>query len=515
MSAAPDLAARVAAVRSTTVAACAGLDPEDMVVQSMPDASPVKWHLAHTTWFFETFVLVRVPGFRPRDERWGHLFNSYYVAAGSRHARPERGLLTRPTVKEVLDWRRTVDDQLQALLASPLGREPETLAVAELGLQHEQQHQELILTDLQHALSRNPLEVAYRPIPPDPDGPTGTPPIRWVDHPGSRVRIGHAGGGFAFDNEGPAHDVLLGPYALASRPVTAGEYLAFIEDRGYERPELWLWEGYQFAHGAGWRAPLYWELRDGRWTRFTLHGRIPVDPGAAVAHVSYFEADAYARWAGARLPTEVEWEAAAASTPVRGQFVEDGWLVPRAAGPSAPLFGGAWAWTSSAYAAYPGYRPPSGALGEYNGKFMVNQWVLRGGSCLSPASHLRATYRNFWHPQDRFQVTGIRLARDSHEGIPTWRGTTESTPARRPADPAAPTASPATARDGGSTSVAVPGAATSAAATRRPASTRHATSRGRATPSSRASSRARAGSGRMPSRRRSRASRSRRRLTIP
>jgi len=411
MSAPSELATRIAEVRSFTEGLCATLDPEDMVVQSMPDASPVKWHLAHTTWFFETFLLApRVPGFRPRDPRWTHLFNSYYVAAGSRHARAERGLLTRPTVKEVLAWRHAVNDQVHGFLASPPGHDPEALAMAELGLHHEQQHQELLLTDLQHALSRNPLEVVYRPVP--EEGPTEVPPLRWVDHPGSRVRLGHEGDGFAFDNEGPAHDVLLRPFSLASRPVTAGEYVDFIRDRGYERPELWLWEGFHAAQAEGWRAALYWSHEDGRWTRFTLHGRIPVDPGAPVCHVSYYEADAYARWAGARLPTEAEWEAVAASSPVRGQFVEDGWLVPRATGPSAPIFGGAWAWTASAHSPYPGYRPARGAIGEYNGKFMVNQLVLRGGSCLSPRSHLRATYRNFWHPRDRFQMTGILLARD-------------------------------------------------------------------------------------------------------
>jgi ergothioneine biosynthesis protein EgtB len=409
----PDLATRIAEVRSFTVGLCATLDPEDMVVQSMPDASPVKWHLAHTTWFFETFLLApRLPGYEPHDARWGRLFNSYYVAAGPRHPRPERGLLTRPTVKEVLAWRRAVDDRLRDFLASERGRDPEARAVAELGLHHEQQHQELLLTDLQHALSRNPLEVAYRPAP--DEEPTGVPPLRWVDHPGGRVRLGHEGPGFSFDNEGPAHDVLLRPFSLASRPVTAGEYADFIRDGGYDRPELWLWEGVHAAREAGWRAPLYWDSRDGRWTRFTLHGRIPVDPGAPVSHVSYYEADAYARWAGARLPTEAEWEASAASAPDgRGQFVEDGRLVPRATGPAAPMLGGAWVWTSSAYAPYPGYRPATGALGEYNGKFMVNQMVLRGGSCLSPRSHLRTTYRNFWHPPDRFQMTGIRLARDA------------------------------------------------------------------------------------------------------
>jgi ergothioneine biosynthesis protein EgtB len=405
------LPSRMAAVRAATVGLCAGLDPEDMVVQSMPDASPVKWHLAHTTWFLETFLLgPRIPGFQPRDGRWALLFNSYYVGAGPRHPRAERGMLTRPTVEEVLDWRRAVDEQVQSFLASPRGQEPDAQAVAELGLQHEQQHQELLLTDLQHALSRNPLEFAYRPVRP-PAG-TGALPLRWIEHPGGRARIGHGGEGFSFDNEGPSHEILLGPFALAARPVTSGEYVAFIEDRGYERPELWLWEGFHAARAAGWQAPLYWEANDGGWTRFTLHGRIPVDPGEPVTHVSYYEADAFARWAGARLPTEAEWETAAGPGPVEGQFVEDGWLVARPTGPSAPLFGGAWTWTASPYVAYPGYRPPTGALGEYNGKFMVNQWVLRGGSCLSPRSHLRATYRNFWHPPDRFQMTGIRLARD-------------------------------------------------------------------------------------------------------
>ena len=412
MSAPGDLAARIAQVRATTEGLCTTLDPEDMVVQSMPEASPVKWHLAHSTWFLETFLLApHVPGFRPYDPRWAHLFNSYYVAAGSRHARAERGLLTRPTVREIVAWRHAVDEQVQRFLASPAGHAPEALAIAELGLHHEQQHQELLLTDLQHALSRNPLEVVYRPA--TGDVSSGLPPLRWIEHPGSRVRIGHAGGGFAFDNEGPAHDVLLRPFALASRLVTAGEFLEFVVDRGYERPDLWLWEGFHEAREGGWNAPLYWGREGGRWTRYTLHGRLPVDPGAPVSHVSYYEADAFARWAGARLPTEAEWEAVAASSPGGGQFVEDDWLVPRATGSPAPILGGAWNWTASAYSPYPGYRAAAGALGEYNGKFMVNQMVLRGGSCLSPRGHIRTTYRNFWHPQDRFQMTGIRLARDA------------------------------------------------------------------------------------------------------
>ena len=403
----PALAERLRAVRRATEALCAPLTVEDHVVQSMPDASPAKWHLAHTTWFFETFLLEPYqPGFRPHHPVYRSLFNSYYVAVGPRAARPERGLVTRPTVAEVRAYRAAVDAQVDALLRDPVaGARPEVLAVAELGLHHEQQHQELILTDLLHAFSRNPLEPAYR----DEAPPAAAPgEARLVRHEGGRRRVGHAGDGFAFDNEGPAHDVLLRPFALSSRLVTAGEYAAFVEDGGYARPELWLSDGFAVAQAEGWRAPLYWERDGAGLSRFTLHGQLPVDPGAPVAHVSFYEADAYARWAGARLPTEEEWELAARGAPVRGQFVEDGALVPT--GEDGPL-GGAWVWTASPYVGYPGFRPVHGALGEYNGKFMVNQLVLRGGSCFSPRSHLRATYRNFFPPSARWQVTGIRLAR--------------------------------------------------------------------------------------------------------
>jgi ergothioneine biosynthesis protein EgtB len=300
-----------------------------------------------------------------------------------------------------------VDEQLEAFLRDPAtAARPEVLAVAELGLHHEQQHQELILTDLLHAFSKNPLEPAYRD-----DAPPRAAPgeLRFVPHEGGRRRIGHAGEGFAFDNEGPAHDVLLRPFELASRLVTAGEFAAFVEDRGYARPELWLSDGFAVVEAGGWRGPLYWDREERGFSSFTLHGRRPVDPAAPVAHVSFYEADAYARWAGARLPTEAEWEVAAAAAPVAGQFVEDGPLVPlRGETP----FGGAWVWTASPYVGYPGFRPARGALGEYNGKFMANQLVLRGGSCFSPRSHLRATYRNFFPPAARWQVTGIRLARD-------------------------------------------------------------------------------------------------------
>ncbi|HEY7726503.1 MAG TPA: ergothioneine biosynthesis protein EgtB [Anaeromyxobacteraceae bacterium] len=402
------LASRLAGVRAATERLCQPLEADDYGVQSMPDASPAKWHLAHTTWFFETFVLApHAPRFRPYRPDWGPLFNSYYVAVGPRHPRPERGVLSRPTAREVYAYRAAVDEQVQALLRDPAPARPDLLAVAEVGLQHEQQHQELLLTDLLHAFSRNPLRPAYREAVPPRGGP-GEP--GWRSFDGGLRRIGHEGPGFAFDNEAPAHRQWLEPFEIASRLVTAGEFAAFAEDGGYRRPELWLSDGWAAAQAGGWEAPLHWELRDGRWTRFTLHGPLPLDPAAPATHLSHYEADAYARWAGARLPTEAEWEVAAGAAPAPGQFVEDGWLVPLA-GPAGGLLGAAWVWTASPYVAYPGFRPAAGAIGEYNGKFMANQMVLRGGSCLSPRSHLRTTYRNFFPPQARWQMTGIRLAR--------------------------------------------------------------------------------------------------------
>jgi ergothioneine biosynthesis protein EgtB len=417
-SAAPlaqDLAARYGAVRAATERLAEPLSPEDTTAQSMPDASPVKWHLAHTSWFFETFVLESVPGQRPFDPAYRVLFNSYYHSVGEQHFRPERGLITRPGLAEVRAYRAHVDAAVLALLARG-ALSPAQCDVLELGLQHEQQHQELILTDLKHLLARNPLQPVYRSRPPG-DASRAAPVLAWHAHPPGLREIGHAGAGFAFDNEGPRHRVYVHAFALASRLVTNGEYLEFMADRGYQRPELWLSDGWAAVCANGWRAPLYWRERDGAFEQFTLAGLREVALAEPVAHVSAYEADAYARWAGARLPSEAEWEVAAAGAEIAGNFVESGRLQPAPAAGTGDgplqLFGDAWEWTSSAYAPYPGYRPPPGALGEYNGKFMANQLVLRGGSCATPLSHIRASYRNFFHPDARWQWSGIRLARDA------------------------------------------------------------------------------------------------------
>ena len=405
-----ELAHRLAGVRAFTERLCDPLATEDFVVQSMPDASPAKWHLAHTTWFFETFVLAPyLPGFRPYREGWSYLFNSYSVAAGPRHGRSERGLLTRPTVREVGEYRAAVTEQTLELLRAPPRERDAMASLVELGIHHEQQHQELLLTDLQHAFSLNPLRPVYSPrqLP----GPSPPSPLTWSQHPAGLVRIGHEGDGFAFDNESPSHRAYLETFSIASRGVTASEYVTFVDEGGYRRPELWLSDGWAASQQGGWQAPLYWERCDGGWTRFTLHGVVPLDPGAPVTHVSYYEADAYARWAGARIPTEAEWETVARKEALSGQFVEDGALVALPSPSEAPAFGGAWTWTASPYVPYPGFRPAAGAVGEYNGKFMVNQLVLRGGSCLSSRTHLRPSYRNFFPPHARWQMTGIRLAR--------------------------------------------------------------------------------------------------------
>jgi ergothioneine biosynthesis protein EgtB len=401
-----ELAARYGSVRKWTEQLCEPLEPEDYVVQSMPDASPVKWHLAHTSWFFETFVLEPyVAGYQSPSPLYRVLFNSYYETVGPQFTRAERGMLTRPSVRDVFAYRKQVDDAVLALLAAGHDALPTIAERVELGLQHEQQHQELLLTDLQHAFSRNPLQPRYRPQLEAAE--LSAPALRWDSHEGGIGQIGQPqGAGFAFDNERPRHRVLVEPYQLASRLVTQGEYRDFMRDGGYARPELWLSEGFAYVRSAGIRAPLYWDEQAER--RYSLHGSLALDPDAPVCHVSFYEAEAFARWAGARLPSEAEWELAYANQPLQGQFVEDGALVPRH---TASGLGSTWVWTQSAYLGYPGFRAAEGALGEYNGKFMCNQWVLRGGSCFSPRSHLRASYRNFFPAAARWQVSGIRLAR--------------------------------------------------------------------------------------------------------
>ena len=407
--------ARFHRIRAASVAIAAPLTPEDCQAQSMPDASPVKWHLAHTTWFWETFLLEGRDGHRPFDPAFRMLFNSYYNGVGEQFSRPARGLLTRPSLDRVLAWRAAVDRRMDALIAA--GTDAATAALIDLGLAHEEQHQELMLTDLKHLLAANPLLPAYAgrwPL------ATITPmPRSWVAHPGGLVEIGHAGEGFAFDNEGPRHRLWLEPFELATHPVTNGDWIGFIADGGYRRPELWLSAGWDACRAEGWQAPMYWRETAEGWRCFTLHGDAAVDPHAPVAHISFYEAEAFARWAGARLPTEPEWEAAAAGLPVSGNFADGGMLHPLAAtrpaaeGKPAQMFGDVWEWTRSDYAPYPGYRPAEGAVGEYNGKFMVGQQVLRGGSCATPPGHVRASYRNFFPPATRWQFAGLRLARDA------------------------------------------------------------------------------------------------------
>jgi ergothioneine biosynthesis protein EgtB len=393
-------------VRQRSVHLAEPLTAEDCTAQSMPDASPVKWHLAHTTWFFETFILEpREPGFRPHDPAFRVLFNSYYNGVGAKHPRAQRGLLTRPTLAEVLAYRAVVDARMLRLLAAR-SDDVELAALVELGLQHEQQHQELILTDVKHLLSRNPLFPAYVDSPLPVSGPVET--LAWIPFDGGLAEIGHAGEGFAFDNESPRHRQYLEPFALASRLVTNGEYLEFVEAGGYRDPSLWLSDGWDQVANGTLDAPLHWLNEDGQWREFTLHGRQELDPARPVTHVSLYEADAYARWRGARLPTEAEWEFAA-----RDAALTCGDLHPRAAGSAglAQMFGECWQWTASSYAPYPGFTPAAGAIGEYNGKFMVNQYVLRGSSCATPHGHARASYRNFFPAGARWQFTGIRLAR--------------------------------------------------------------------------------------------------------
>ncbi len=384
------LAERFAAIRNTSAIRAAPLSDEDCAVQSMPDASPVKWHLAHTSWFFETFILERFePGFAPFDPAFRILFNSYYDGIGEQHPRPQRGLLTRPSRAEVMAYRAHVDTRMAALFVRPM---PEIfLSLCELGLQHEQQHQELMLTDALHLLAQNPLLPCYAEAAP---APAPASPSGWQAFPAILTLIGHAGTSFCFDNELPRHRVFLESYALATRLVTNAEYAAFIENGGYQTPSLWLSEGWDFIRARNITQPLHWHETKTGWKQFTLSGLQPLAPDAPALHLSYFEACAYAQWAGARLPSEAEWEHAANTAPHLPQ-----------------LYGAAWQWTSSSYAAYPGFLAPQGAIGEYNGKFMVNQYVLRGGSLATPEGHTRTSYRNFFPATARWQFTGIRLAR--------------------------------------------------------------------------------------------------------
>ncbi len=404
-------AERFCRVRSLTDELAAPLSAEDQTVQSMPDVSPTKWHRAHTSWFFEEFVLGRfAAGHAPFHPGYGYLFNSYYETVGRRHARNERGLLSRPGIAEIAAYRAAVDEAMVELLGRPVG--PEAGWLVELGLHHEQQHQELLLMDIKHVLSKNPLRPGYRGV--RAHGRRAHP-LRWREDAGGLVEVGHEGESFAFDNELPRHPVHLRPFALASRTVTCGEWLAFVDDGGYRRPELWLSDGWAAVQAQGWHGPLYWREHAGNWLLFTLGGEREVDPEEPVCHVSYYEADAYARWADARLPTEAEWEHVVTADPPRHDGLDLEALHPRPGSGDAvsDSVGEVWEWTASPYTAYPGFRAAPGGVGEYNGKFMVNQQVLRGGACVTPPGHARPTYRNFFPPSARWPFTGVRLARDT------------------------------------------------------------------------------------------------------
>lgn len=402
--------------RELSLALAAPLGAEDQAAQAHDDASPTKWHLAHTTWFFETFVLRPFSsGYSVFDERFNYCFNSYYEAEGARQPRARRGLLTRPTGAEVRAYRARVDEGLRALFAEGLGEEPDIAERVELGIHHEQQHQELMLTDILALFAANPLRPAYREAPPPFGQHTSSAPTS-TRFPGGLRTVGHAGPGFAFDNETPRHLVFLRPFELSDRLTTNADWLEFMADGGYRTASHWLSDGWASVQREGWHAPLYWEERDGGWVQMTLWGLRPVDPAAPVCHVSYYEAEAFARWAGRRLPTEFEWEAAADGLPIRGNMLHAGALrpvtAPFAHGPTQ-MFGDVWEWTQSPYVPYPGYRPAPGAIGEYNGKFMSGQMVLRGASCVTPDDHPRPTYRNFFYPHQRWQFSGLRLASDA------------------------------------------------------------------------------------------------------
>ncbi len=409
-----DLAETYASVRATTERLAAPLSAEDQTVQSMPDVSPTKWHRAHVTWFFETFVLgPNLAGYRPYDDAFAYIFNSYYEALGDRHPRHERGLISRPGIAEVARYRESVDEAVATLLHQELERGvPELIT---LGLHHEQQHQELLLMDIKHVLSRNPMRPTYLPECATARGGTAPPKAGWIEHEGGVADIGHTGKGFGFDNEFPRHRAYLTPFALADRPVTCGEWLSFMEDDGYGRPEFWLSDGWSVVMNQGWQAPLYWFRHPDdpeQWLQFTLSGVRPVDPDEPVSHVSYYEADAFAHWTGKRLPTEEEWETVADGVGDGSNFLGLEPPHPRPAVSTNALLGDVWEWTSSAYTAYPGFRAAPGAVGEYNGKFMVSQYVLRGGCCATPPGHVRVSYRNFFPPGARWAFSGLRLAQD-------------------------------------------------------------------------------------------------------
>jgi dimethylhistidine N-methyltransferase len=411
------LASRFAQVRAATLLLTTPLSAEDQTVQSMPDCSPVKWHQAHTAWFFETFLLVpNDPDYQPFDPLFGYLFNSYYETVGPRRPRPERGLVTRPSLSEVRAYRRHVDAAMTELLDGPLGRDPAVAALVELGLAHEEQHQELILMDVLHLFAQMPGHPAYRAIPAEQSADPG--PMGFVDFDGGLVEIGHDGSGFGFDNETPRHFARTESYRLADRLVTNAEWLRFIKAGGYARAEFWLSDGWATAREEAWAHPLYWvEDEAGGWNEMSLGGLRPLDLNGPVSHISYYEAEAFARWAGKRLPTEMEWEQAAAGLDAGAGGIDLDRLTPLSATPGAQglrqMFGDLWQWTASSYAPYPGFRPDAGAVGEYNGKFMINQMVLRGGGCATPRGHVRASYRNFFYPRQRWMFSGLRLAEDA------------------------------------------------------------------------------------------------------
>jgi ergothioneine biosynthesis protein EgtB len=424
------LVRRYRAVRAFTEQMCESMEPEDFVIQSMPDVSPTKWHLAHTTWFFEAFVLVpHDPGYRPLNAKYNYLFNSYYNTIGEQFCRPRRGQISRPTVREVMEYRHYVDERVEDMIRrlEAAERLDEILETVTMGTHHEQQHQELMTTDIKHVFSMNPLRPVWHARPQD-ETPRGVQAHEWIEHPGGLVETGYDGPEFHFDNETRRHQTWLEPFRLGSRLVTNAEYMAFMEDDGYARPELWLSMGWALVRENqlkehDWERvdkPLYWYREGDEWWQFTLAGARPVHPDEPVVHVSYYEADAYARWAGARLPSETEWEVLGAETAMdAGLFADDFRFHPRPLSPDATgagphqMFGDVWEWTRSAYEAYPGFQTWEGAVGEYNGKFMANQLVLRGGSCATPGDHIRASYRNFFHAADRWQFMGFRLAKDA------------------------------------------------------------------------------------------------------